>query len=90
VQAVPGSPFSTGLPLPSPMELPANSHLRVDPQNRFVVLLHSVNPALIPKGGVPVATGIVVFTLDPTSGKLTLKGDTALARPARDLALVHP
>ena len=82
VQAVPGSPFSTGLTLTPPVDdlLP-----RVDPQDRFVVLLHSV----LPQDGGTTA-GIMVFALDATSGRLTLKGDTSLPRPARDLALVRP
>jgi hypothetical protein len=90
VQAVPESPFSTGLPLPSPTVLAANLLPRLDPQNRFVVLLHSVPSAGIPEGVEPAAPGIMVFALDATSGSLTLKGDTSLPRPALDLALVRP
>jgi hypothetical protein len=90
VQAVPESPFSTGLPLPSPTVLAANLLPRLDPQNRFVVLLHSGPSAGIPKGMEPAAPGIMVFALDATSGRLTLKGDTSLPRSALDLALVRP
>jgi 6-phosphogluconolactonase (cycloisomerase 2 family) len=90
VQAVPESPFSTGLPLPSPTLLAANLLPRLDPQNRFVVLLHSGPSAGIPEGVEPAAPGIMVFALDATSGSLTLKGDTSLPRPALDLALVRP